>query len=70
MKKPVLKTLFVTGLSKGLVGGSKPWLVVGAVAGGIRLLRRMAAREPEVVYCEKLEPGERLVISHLTETHR
>jgi len=55
---------------KGLIGGSKPWLILGAVAGGVRLLGRMAAREPEVVYCEKLEPGQRVVISHLTETHR
>lgn len=66
----MLRTLFRTGVLKGLVGGSKPWLVVGAVAGGARLLGRMAAREPEVVYCEKLEPGQRLVITHLTETHR
>ncbi len=65
----MLRTLFRIGLRKGLMGGSKPWLIVGAVAGGIRLLGRMAGREPEVVYCEKLEPGERLAISHLTETH-
>jgi hypothetical protein len=65
----MLKTLFRMGVSRGLMGGSKPWLVVGAAAGGIRLLARMAARQPEVVYCEKLERGERLVISHLTETH-
>jgi hypothetical protein len=65
----VLKTLVRIGLTKGLLGGSKPWLILGAAAGGVRLLGRMAAREPEVVYCEKLEPGQRLVISHLTETH-
>ncbi len=66
----LLRILARNGLRKGLLGGSKPWLIVGAAAGGIRLLGRMAGREPAVVYCEKLEPGERLVISHLTETHR
>lgn len=66
----MLRTLFRTGVRKGVFGGSRPWLVIGAFAGGIRLLGRMAAREPEVVYCEKLEPGQRVVISHLTETHR
>ncbi|MDP8936159.1 MAG: hypothetical protein M3O23_00120 [Actinomycetota bacterium] len=66
----MLRMLLRTGVRKGLFGGSKPWLVVGALAGGVRLLGRMATREPEVVYCEKLEPGQRVVISHLTETHR
>ena len=66
----MLRILIRSGLRKGLLGGSKPWLIVGAAAGGIRLLGRMAAREPDVVYCEKLEPGERMVVSHLTETHR
>ena len=66
----MLRTLIRNGFRKGLLGGSRPWLVVGAAAGGIRLLGRMARRESRVVYCEKLEPGERLVISHLTETRR
>lgn len=66
----MLRTLARTGFRKGLIGGSRPWLILGAVAGGARLLGRMARREPEVVYCEPLEPGQRLVISHLTETHR
>ena len=66
----MLRTLLRMGFRKGLVGGSKPWLLLGATAGGIRLLGRMARREPEVVYCEELHPGQRLVITHLTETTR
>ncbi len=65
----MLRTLFRIGVTRGLLGGSRPWLIVGALAGGLRLVGRMAAREPDVVYSEKLEPGRRLVISHLTETH-
>ncbi len=66
----MLKWLIRLGFLKGLLGGSKPWLLVGAAAGAVRLLARMAGREPEVVYCEPLQPGQRMVISHLTETHR
>ncbi len=66
----MVQRLLRIGIRKGLIGGSKAWLVAGAAAGGIRLLGRMARRDPRVVYCEKLEPGERLVITHLTETHR
>jgi len=66
----MLKWLIRLGFLKGLLGGSKSWLLVGAAAGAVRLLARMAGREPEVVYCEPLQPGQRMVISHLTETHR
>ena len=66
----MLRTLLRMGFRKGLIGGSKPWLVLGAAAGGIRLLGRMARREPEVVYCEELQPGQRVIVTHLTETKR
>jgi hypothetical protein len=52
------------GVSKGLMGGSRPWLVVGGVALGWQLLRRIAGGESVVVYSEKLEPGDTLVIAH------
>lgn len=51
------------GLRRGLLGGSRPWIVVGGVALGLRALGRLAAHEPEVVFCERLSPGETLVIS-------
>ena len=34
------------------------------VAGGLRLLKKMAKREADVVYCEELHPGQSLVIQH------
>jgi hypothetical protein len=39
-------------------------LVVGGVALTFRLLRRLAGKEPKVVYRETLRPGETLVIAH------
>ena len=51
-------------LARGL-GRSNAWLAVGATAWGLQLLKRLAAKEPKVVFKEQLKPGERLVISHL-----
>ena len=61
----MLKTLSRLALGKGLLGGSRPWLVVGVAATGLRIFARMARREPEVVYRETLEAGQSLVISHV-----
>jgi hypothetical protein len=49
---------------KGLVGGSRTWLTIGAFAGGIRLLQRMAHKEPDVLLCEELPEGGVLVITN------
>jgi hypothetical protein len=63
----MLKTLVRIGFARGL-GGSRGWLALGVTAGGLRLLRRLAKREEEVVYLEKLLPGESLVIQHFPRT--
>jgi hypothetical protein len=60
----LIKLLLRNGVRKGLVGGSRTWLTIGAVAGGIRLLQRMARNEPEVLMCEELPEGAVLVISN------
>ena len=49
---------------KGLMGGSRRWLLVGGVAVGVKVLRKLSGSEPEVVYSEALGPGESLVIAH------
>jgi hypothetical protein len=59
----MLKSLVRIGFARG-IGGSRAWLTVGVVAGGLRLLRKMAKREADVVYCEELRPGQSLVIQH------
>jgi hypothetical protein len=59
----MLKTLVRIGFARG-IGGSRGWLTVGVVAGGLRMLRKMARREPDVVYLEELHPGQSVVIQH------
>jgi hypothetical protein len=60
----MLKSLVRIGFARGL-GGSRGWLALGVVAGGLRMLRRLATREEDVVYLEKLLPGQSLVIQHI-----
>ncbi len=60
----LLRTVSRLGLSRGLGGGSRVWVTIGAVAGGLRLLGKWIGDEPEVVYSEDLEPGQSLMIRH------
>lgn len=50
--------------SRGVLEGSRPWLIAGGAALTLRLLRRAATREESVVYHEELRPGESLIIAH------
>jgi hypothetical protein len=59
----MLKSLARIGFARGF-GGSRVWLTVGVVAGGLRLLKKMAKREADVVYLEELRPGQSMVIQH------
>lgn len=53
---------------RGLVGGSRGWLVLGVIVWGIRLLSRFAStRRLRTVSTEQLRPGESLLISHLSD---
>ena len=52
------------GLWDGLIGGSRLWMVLGGFAATVRLYKKVSGREPKVVYCEELRPGQTLVISH------
>ena len=63
----MLKGLVRVGFARG-IGGSRAWLTVGVVAGGLRLLRKMAKRQADVVYLEELRPGQSMVIQHFPRT--
>jgi hypothetical protein len=52
------------GLRRGILDGSRPWLVVGLVVWLARLARRLASPEPETVWSGSLRPGETLVVSN------
>lgn len=56
-----------TGLRRGLLEGSRPWLVVGVAAASVRILRRVTASEEKVVLREVLPPGSTVVITNGTE---
>jgi hypothetical protein len=46
------------GLYRGVFGGSRGWLVIGATVWAGRLLRRTLGRNEEVVAVEVLQPGQ------------
>lgn len=51
-------------IRRGLVGGSRPWMTILAVLGLARLVKRMSRSIPETVYCERLRPGQSLILTH------
>jgi hypothetical protein len=59
----MLRTLRRLGFARG-IGGSRAWLAVGIAASGLQMIRRAIKREPDVVYCEELHPGQSVVIQH------
>jgi hypothetical protein len=61
----VLVRIARTGLRKGLLEGSRGWLVAGIGAGAFAIARRVVANHPETVFRSELKPGEGLVIRTL-----
>lgn len=62
---PLLRRLARNGFRRGVLGRSRAWLVVGITATAVRLVTRLLARKPEVVYSTRLQPGEALRITAL-----
>ena len=59
MTQRLIAWAFRSGVRKGVVGGSGPWLVIAAAAGAIRLLNRPPRAERIQL---TLRPGERYSI--------
>lgn len=51
------------GLSKGLFGRSRFWLVVGGLAWGVRAASWAMRSKERTIFRQVIEPGESLVIS-------
>lgn len=47
----------------GPLGGNRRWTMVWALLFALRLVRRLTRPKPEVLYSEKLQPGQTLLIS-------
>ena len=60
----MLRFLSRAGVLRGFLGGSRLWTVVGSVALGVRVLRKLAGSEPESVFTKELRPGDSLLITH------
>lgn len=60
----MLRFLLRTGARRGLLGGSRVWTTIAAVAFGVRMLKKITASVPEVVHTSRLRPGESLVVRH------
>ena len=58
----MLSTLIRRGLRRGVIDGSRPWLVVGVAAGVVALVRKVTANPPETAWREELKPGDTLLI--------
>lgn len=56
------------GWDRGVVEGNRGWVVVGGAALLAHLAGRVMHREPEVVFREKLRPGETFRIHHEVES--
>jgi hypothetical protein len=51
-------------IERGLLGGSRIWLVLGGLAWAFRALRWALKPAPATVFSERLDVGETLVITH------
>jgi hypothetical protein len=60
----LVRTLRRQGVRRGIFGGSSTWAAVAVGTWGYTTLKKMARREPELVFSEELKPGERIIIAN------
>ncbi|HEY0517985.1 MAG TPA: hypothetical protein VGC84_00720 [Ilumatobacteraceae bacterium] len=54
-----------SALTKGLLGGSRGWMAIGAAVWGPRLMKKALGRNEVVVAREVLKPGQALYLEAL-----
>jgi hypothetical protein len=59
-----VRALLRRGWRRGVLEGSPAWTVMGAAAVLVYLGRKAMRREAEVVFSERLRPGESVRITH------
>jgi hypothetical protein len=60
----MLSYLRARALSRGLFGGSRFWIALGAVVWTVRFCQWLVRPETEVIYREPLGKGQSVVIRH------
>ena len=65
---PIIRILRRNGVRTGIFGGSRGWAAVAVGTWGYTTLKRMARREPELVFSEELKPGDRIIITNNVPT--
>lgn len=63
-RRGLLQRAQTYGLTAGVMGGKRNWLIVGISAWGIRKAKSLGSRETRVLLAEPLKPGERIEITH------
>jgi hypothetical protein len=66
MASVFMRRLRTQGIERGILGGSRTWIVLGTIAWGLRGLRWALRRDEQVLFQEVLRPGEQLIISTRT----
>ncbi len=57
-------------LTKGLLGGSRGWMAVGAVVWGPRLLKKAIGKNEQIVATEVLRPGQTIQLTTIEPATR
>jgi hypothetical protein len=60
----MLAYLRAKALSRGLLGGSQLWLVIGFVVWTVRFFQWLTRPDTAVIYRDRLAPGQSIVITH------
>lgn len=61
-KRPGL--LYRQAQLRGLLGGSRPWMILWSVLAARRVLKRLTTDQPEVLDTITIEPGQAIIVSN------